>query len=151
MLSLCNMFWTVLHYITLHYITNSCECVYSRVPQNCPRTYKLTSFDPDGDKVRCRYGNINTGECSLCDQPSGFHLDQVSWKVYFLIHVHWCFASLNLLFTLSGHLHITLPLVSGWLQSLWIWVGGGGLSGRLHQSDLLRWIPILQGPTACEA
>ncbi|CAG5849781.1 unnamed protein product [Menidia menidia] len=27
---------------------------FLRVPQNCPRTYKLASFDPDGDRVRCR-------------------------------------------------------------------------------------------------
>ncbi|XP_077942142.1 uncharacterized protein LOC120809139 isoform X2 [Gasterosteus aculeatus] len=56
---------------------------FLRVPQNCPRTYKLTSFDPDGDKVRCRYGNINTGECSLCDQPSGFHLDQDTCTLHY--------------------------------------------------------------------
>ncbi|KAF3832265.1 hypothetical protein F7725_025930 [Dissostichus mawsoni] len=47
-----------------------------RVPQNCPRTYKLMSFDPDGDTVRCRYGNIRNIECSGCNQPSGFVLDQ---------------------------------------------------------------------------
>nr|XP_029138411.1 uncharacterized protein LOC114921920 [Labrus bergylta] len=46
-----------------------------RVPQNCPRTYKLTTFDPDGDKVRCRYGNVQNVECGACDQPSGFHLN----------------------------------------------------------------------------
>ncbi|XP_060898657.1 mucin-4-like isoform X2 [Labrus mixtus] len=46
-----------------------------RVPQNCPRTYKLTTFDPDGDKVRCRYGNVRNVECGSCDQPSGFHLN----------------------------------------------------------------------------
>ncbi|KAM7014991.1 uncharacterized protein LKV04_013129 [Tautogolabrus adspersus] len=46
-----------------------------RVPQNCPRTYKLTAFDPDGDKVRCRYGNVQNVECGTCDQPSGFHLN----------------------------------------------------------------------------
>uniref|UniRef100_A0AAQ4QIS9 ZP domain-containing protein n=1 Tax=Gasterosteus aculeatus aculeatus TaxID=481459 RepID=A0AAQ4QIS9_GASAC len=56
---------------------------FLRVPQNCPRTYKLMSFDPDGDKVRCRYGNINTGECSLCDQPSGFHLDQDTCTLHY--------------------------------------------------------------------
>ncbi|XP_060924512.1 uncharacterized protein LOC132998782 [Limanda limanda] len=48
-----------------------------RVPQNCPRTYKLTSFDPDGDKVRCRYGNIRGKECNSCSLPPGFLLDQI--------------------------------------------------------------------------
>ncbi|XP_073319982.1 CUB and zona pellucida-like domain-containing protein 1 [Pagrus major] len=47
-----------------------------RVPQNCPRTYKLPSFDPDGDNVRCRYGSIRSVECSSCRSPSGFDLDQ---------------------------------------------------------------------------
>ncbi|XP_060924511.1 uncharacterized protein LOC132998781 [Limanda limanda] len=47
-----------------------------RVPQNCPRTYKLTSFDPDGDKVRCRYGNVRGRECNSCSLPPGFLLDQ---------------------------------------------------------------------------
>ncbi|XP_060898902.1 CUB and zona pellucida-like domain-containing protein 1 [Labrus mixtus] len=46
-----------------------------RVPQNCTRTYKLTTFDPDGDKVRCRYGKHKNTECGTCDQPSGFHLN----------------------------------------------------------------------------
>uniref|UniRef100_A0A0F8APM7 Secreted protein n=1 Tax=Larimichthys crocea TaxID=215358 RepID=A0A0F8APM7_LARCR len=26
-----------------------------RVPENCPRTYRMMAFDPDGDRVRCRY------------------------------------------------------------------------------------------------
>ncbi|CAJ1049875.1 uncharacterized protein LOC117810076 [Xyrichtys novacula] len=47
-----------------------------RVPQNCPRTYKLVNFDPDGDKVRCRYGNIANVECGRCDRPYGFNLQQ---------------------------------------------------------------------------
>ncbi|XP_034004774.1 uncharacterized protein LOC117497000 [Trematomus bernacchii] len=51
---------------------------FLRVPQNCPRTYKLMSFDADGDTVRCRYGNIRNIECSGCNQPSGFVLDQGS-------------------------------------------------------------------------
>ncbi|KAI4791489.1 hypothetical protein KUCAC02_033978 [Chaenocephalus aceratus] len=54
-----------------------------RVPQNCPRTYKLMSFDPDGDTVRCRYGNIRNIECSGCNQPSGFVLDQGSCSLHY--------------------------------------------------------------------
>ncbi|KAM9765465.1 uncharacterized protein ACNS7B_000248 [Menidia menidia] len=56
---------------------------FLRVPQNCPRTYKLASFDPDGDRVRCRYGNIAGTECSRCDRPSGFHLDQDSCTLHY--------------------------------------------------------------------
>nr|XP_019961831.1 PREDICTED: uncharacterized protein LOC109641736 [Paralichthys olivaceus] len=56
---------------------------FLRVPQNCPRTYKLTSFDPDGDKVRCRYGQVRGKECSSCNLPSGFLLDQDSCKLHY--------------------------------------------------------------------
>ncbi|XP_053274338.1 uncharacterized protein LOC128436559 [Pleuronectes platessa] len=49
---------------------------FLRVPQNCPRTYKLTSFDPDGDKVQCRYGKVSGTECDKCNLPPGFLLDQ---------------------------------------------------------------------------
>ncbi|KAM7424755.1 hypothetical protein PAMA_000894 [Pampus argenteus] len=56
---------------------------FLRVPQNCPRTYKLMSFDPDGDKVQCRYGNIAGTECGTCNQPSGFQLDQDSCTLHY--------------------------------------------------------------------
>ncbi|XP_061743479.1 uncharacterized protein LOC133543080 isoform X1 [Nerophis ophidion] len=49
---------------------------FLRVPQNCPRTYKLMTFDPDGDRVRCRYGKLFNTECSSCTQPVGFQLDE---------------------------------------------------------------------------
>uniref|UniRef100_A0A087YIQ1 ZP domain-containing protein n=1 Tax=Poecilia formosa TaxID=48698 RepID=A0A087YIQ1_POEFO len=51
---------------------------FLRVPQNCPRTYRLAAFDPDGDRVRCRYGNQQGYECDNCHLPSGFQLDQDS-------------------------------------------------------------------------
>ncbi|XP_039652096.1 uncharacterized protein LOC120556518 [Perca fluviatilis] len=57
---------------------------FLRVPQNCPRTYKLMSFDPDGDRVRCRYGSVSDGECSTCNQPSGFILDEGSCSLHYL-------------------------------------------------------------------
>ncbi|KAK9542248.1 hypothetical protein VZT92_000123 [Zoarces viviparus] len=56
---------------------------FLRVPENCPRTYELMSFDPDGDRVRCRYGNIPNVECSSCHQPSGFTLDQDSCTLHY--------------------------------------------------------------------
>nr|XP_046253215.1 uncharacterized protein LOC124063513 isoform X2 [Scatophagus argus] len=60
-----------------------------RIPQNCPRTYRLMSFDPDGDRVRCRYGNIPNLECTSCNLPSGFILDQSSCML------HYQFSSAN--------------------------------------------------------
>ncbi|PWA23307.1 hypothetical protein CCH79_00018903 [Gambusia affinis] len=51
---------------------------FLRVPQNCPRTYRLAAFDPDGDRVRCRYGSNPGYECDNCHLPSGFQLDQDS-------------------------------------------------------------------------
>ncbi|XP_030613043.1 uncharacterized protein LOC115799885 [Archocentrus centrarchus] len=56
---------------------------FLRVPQNCPRTYRLMSFDPDGDKVRCRYGNPGSQECAECIQNPGFHLDQDSCTLHY--------------------------------------------------------------------
>ncbi|XP_053183253.1 uncharacterized protein LOC128366510 [Scomber japonicus] len=49
---------------------------------NCPRSYRLMSFDPDGDQVRCRYGTGST-ECWACSQHSGFHLDQDSCTLHY--------------------------------------------------------------------
>ncbi|XP_077419563.1 uncharacterized protein LOC144050305 [Vanacampus margaritifer] len=51
---------------------------FIRVPQNCPRTYKPMAFDADGDRVRCRYGQIRNKECGSCNLPVGFYLDQDS-------------------------------------------------------------------------
>ncbi|TDH17485.1 hypothetical protein EPR50_G00008890 [Perca flavescens] len=48
-----------------------------RVTRNCPRSFNMAVFDPDGDKVRCRVPtNSNTNECGLCGLTSGFSLDQ---------------------------------------------------------------------------
>ncbi|KAM4721743.1 uncharacterized protein WCC33_008027 [Rhinophrynus dorsalis] len=47
-----------------------------RVPMNCPSSFTLLAHDPDGDIVRCRYGNIRSVECGICYQPSQFTLDQ---------------------------------------------------------------------------
>ncbi|XP_050953719.1 uncharacterized protein LOC127155514 [Labeo rohita] len=47
-----------------------------RVPQNCVRNYNFLSYDPDHDKVRCRYGLFSANECGMCNQPAGFTLDQ---------------------------------------------------------------------------
>ncbi|XP_075873583.1 uncharacterized protein LOC142882803 [Nelusetta ayraudi] len=49
---------------------------FIRIPQNCPRTYKLLAFDPDEDRVRCRYGNQRHWECAACRRHSGFVLDE---------------------------------------------------------------------------
>ncbi|XP_065806967.1 uncharacterized protein [Labrus bergylta] len=41
-----------------------------RVPSNCQRDFNLLAFDPDGDKVKCRYGNTSQSECNPCTPPS---------------------------------------------------------------------------------
>ncbi|XP_053199122.1 uncharacterized protein LOC128383539 [Scomber japonicus] len=43
-----------------------------RVPSNCQRDFNLLAFDPDGDEVRCRYGNDTSplNECNPCTPPS---------------------------------------------------------------------------------
>ncbi|GLD68065.1 mucin-2-like protein [Lates japonicus] len=41
-----------------------------RVPSNCQRDFNLLAFDPDGDKVKCRYGSTSLSECNPCTPPS---------------------------------------------------------------------------------
>ncbi|XP_035771909.1 uncharacterized protein LOC118455887 [Neolamprologus brichardi] len=41
-----------------------------RVPSNCKREFSLLAFDPDGDKVQCRYGDTAADECNPCTPPS---------------------------------------------------------------------------------
>ncbi|XP_078132205.1 uncharacterized protein LOC144534249 [Sander vitreus] len=45
-----------------------------RVPSNCQRDFNLLAFDPDGDEVRCRYGNTALSECNPCTTPSVLNL-----------------------------------------------------------------------------
>ncbi|KAF1380871.1 hypothetical protein PFLUV_G00168520 [Perca fluviatilis] len=45
-----------------------------RVPSNCQRDFNLLAFDPDGDEVRCRYGNTSLSECNPCTPPSVLNL-----------------------------------------------------------------------------
>ncbi|XP_053305236.1 uncharacterized protein LOC128467590 [Spea bombifrons] len=47
-----------------------------RVPNNCQSYINLLAFDPDGDIVRCRYGQYWAGECSNCNQPPKIYLDE---------------------------------------------------------------------------
>ncbi|KAM9317903.1 uncharacterized protein KZ484_022334 [Pholidichthys leucotaenia] len=56
---------------------------FLRVPKNCPRTYKLLSFDPDGDRVKCRYGSVRNVECYDCLSHHGFHLDESSCTLHY--------------------------------------------------------------------
>ncbi|XP_051256025.1 uncharacterized protein LOC127363525 isoform X7 [Dicentrarchus labrax] len=41
-----------------------------RVPSNCQRDFNLLAFDPDGDEVKCRYGNASLSECDICTPAS---------------------------------------------------------------------------------
>ncbi|KAK7944852.1 hypothetical protein WMY93_000580 [Mugilogobius chulae] len=63
---------------------NAATLPFLRVPQNCRRTYKLSSFDPDGDKVRCRYGMARHTECYECTQHYGFLVDQPTCTLQYL-------------------------------------------------------------------
>ncbi|KAM4564706.1 uncharacterized protein V3H82_013782 isoform 2-T2 [Fundulus diaphanus] len=45
-----------------------------RIPSNCPKTINLLAFDPDGDEVKCRYGNTSDSECNPCTPPSVLNL-----------------------------------------------------------------------------
>ncbi|XP_039599096.1 CUB and zona pellucida-like domain-containing protein 1 [Polypterus senegalus] len=52
-----------------------------RVPQNCPTTYSLLAHDPDGDLVKCRYGQSYNSECYTCAQQTGFGLNEISCEL----------------------------------------------------------------------
>ncbi|CAB1417837.1 unnamed protein product [Pleuronectes platessa] len=45
-----------------------------RVPSNCQREFNLLAFDPDGDEVKCRYGNTSLSECNPCTPASVLRL-----------------------------------------------------------------------------
>ncbi|XP_005754417.1 uncharacterized protein LOC102213648 [Pundamilia nyererei] len=47
-----------------------------RVPSNCQRVFTLSAFDPDGDKVKCRFGDIDADECNPCTPPSVLTISQ---------------------------------------------------------------------------
>lgn len=50
-----------------------------RVSRNCPRSFNMTVFDPEGDRVRCKTAASSSRfECGLCVLPAGFSLDQNS-------------------------------------------------------------------------
>lgn len=51
----------------------------ARVPSNCQRVFTLSAFDPDGDKVKCRFGDIDADECNPCTPPSVLTISQVSF------------------------------------------------------------------------
>uniref|UniRef100_A0A673A4L7 Uncharacterized LOC115439269 n=1 Tax=Sphaeramia orbicularis TaxID=375764 RepID=A0A673A4L7_9TELE len=47
-----------------------------RVTRNCPRSFNMSLFDPDGDHVRCRVPtNRSSHECGLCGLTNGLSLD----------------------------------------------------------------------------
>ncbi|KAK7944857.1 hypothetical protein WMY93_000585 [Mugilogobius chulae] len=56
----------------------------ARVPQNCRRSYKLMSFDPDGDVVRCRYGRRAASECVDCRSQNGFYVNEGACTLNYL-------------------------------------------------------------------
>ncbi|XP_042073471.1 uncharacterized protein LOC121813651 [Haplochromis burtoni] len=54
-----------------------------RVPSNCQRDFSLLMFDPDGDEVKCRYGNSALSECNPCTPPSVLSLSSSSCTLSF--------------------------------------------------------------------
>ncbi|XP_035769112.1 integrin beta-like protein B [Neolamprologus brichardi] len=54
-----------------------------RVPSNCRRDFSLLMFDPDGDQVKCRYGNSSLFECNGCDPPSVLSLSSSTCTLSF--------------------------------------------------------------------
>ncbi|KAM8881562.1 uncharacterized protein ACB058_001719 [Synchiropus picturatus] len=53
-----------------------------RVPSNCPRNIDFLAFDPDGDRVECRYGLSSAGECNQCTGPPGVRLSPLCSLFY---------------------------------------------------------------------
>ncbi|XP_005953462.2 uncharacterized protein LOC102294588 [Haplochromis burtoni] len=53
------------------------------VPSNCQRDFSLLMFDPDGDEVKCRYGNSALSECNPCTPPSVLSLSSSSCTLSF--------------------------------------------------------------------
>ncbi|MBN3315369.1 TALDO Transaldolase, partial [Atractosteus spatula] len=47
-----------------------------RLVANCPRQINLSVWDADGDRVRCRYGQQEQGECQLCSQHAFLQMDE---------------------------------------------------------------------------
>ncbi|MBN3305336.1 CUZD1 protein, partial [Amia calva] len=49
-----------------------------RISQNCVTTLWLLAHDPDGDQVRCRFGQAANVDCELCYQHPNVTLNEVS-------------------------------------------------------------------------
>ncbi|CAI5659786.1 uncharacterized protein LOC100705622 [Oreochromis niloticus] len=56
---------------------------FVRVPSNCRRDFSPLMFDPDGDQVKCRYGNSSLFECSACEPPSVLSLSSSNCTLSF--------------------------------------------------------------------
>ncbi|XP_005952495.1 uncharacterized protein LOC102303048 [Haplochromis burtoni] len=56
---------------------------FVRVPSNCRRDFSLLMFDPDGDQVKCRYGNSSLLECNSCEPPSVLSLSSSTCTLSF--------------------------------------------------------------------
>lgn len=65
---------------------NICLFPCHRVTKNCQETFNLLTFDPDGDRVRCRVAtNRARYECGLCGLLGDFTLNQVKKKKNFSV------------------------------------------------------------------
>ncbi|KAG7464092.1 hypothetical protein MATL_G00183640 [Megalops atlanticus] len=93
-----------------------------RIPQNCPRRISIMAHDPDGDRVRCRYGQIRDVECGDCYQHQNFHLDQDT-------------CTLSYSFSSLGAHVFELVLEDFPTQPVWLQYSDGTMSLRSPQSE----------------
>ncbi|XP_041073950.1 CUB and zona pellucida-like domain-containing protein 1 [Polyodon spathula] len=84
-----------------------------RVPGNCPSAYTLMAHDPDGDRVRCRYGVASYHECFSCYQHSNFHIDESTCTLSFNGAAHGSTLVFELVLEDSPRQYITLRYGDG--------------------------------------
>jgi len=86
-----------------------------RVTRNCPRSFNMTVFDPDGDRVRCRVaGSSSKYECGLCGLIGGFSLDQNSCSLQYTSSSKIGNHPIELLVEDFPNEHITLSYSNGY-------------------------------------
>ncbi|XP_044059403.1 uncharacterized protein LOC122879399 isoform X2 [Siniperca chuatsi] len=89
-----------------------------RVPMNCPRSFNMTVFDPDGDHVRCRVPTNQGGyECGLCGLSEGFSFDENSCSLKYTYSYQTGYYPIELVVEDFPKQHITLSYSDGYYTS----------------------------------
>ncbi|KAM7424731.1 hypothetical protein PAMA_000878 [Pampus argenteus] len=114
-----------------------------RVTRNCPRSFNISVFDPDGDRVRCRVPtSSSTYECGLCGLTSGFSLDQDSCSLQYTYSTRTGFHPVELMVEDFPNKHITLSYSNGYYTS----------KNRLSSGRRKRQLPTtIDAPTTAAA